>query len=92
MSGAASKHAFSRIKETCPAVDEAGDVAKSNISAEVNRHIDNLIQSVKDEATEKLRSALIDAEQELLDAQDRISELESEVARLEQYLPSEEAK
>ena len=91
MSRSASKHAFSRLRETCPAIDAAGEVATEAIKEEVERHIAILLKNVKDEGTEKLRAALIEAEQELLDANDRISELEAEVERLSRYVPAEES-
>ena len=66
----AKKAAFREVAETCPAVDNALSIASEAIK----------------EQTGLLRSALMDAIQRALDAEDRVEELEAEVQRLEYRL------
>lgn len=66
----AKKEAFYEVAETCPAVDNALNIASEAIK----------------EQTTMLRSALVDAIQRALDAEDKVEELEAEVQRLERRL------
>ena len=66
----AKREAFCEVAETCPAVDNALNIASEAIK----------------EQTDLLRSALVDAIQRALDAEDQVEELEAEVQRLEYRL------
>lgn len=66
----AKREAFYEVAETCPAVDNALNIASEAIK----------------EQTGLLRSALMDAIERALDAEDRVEELEAEVHRLEYRL------
>lgn len=66
----AQKNSFYEVAETCPAVDSALYIASEAIK----------------EQTGLLRTALVDAIQRALDAEDRVKELEAEVQRLEYRL------
>ena len=66
----AQKESFYEVAETCPAVDSALHIASEAIK----------------EQTTMLRSALVDAIQRALDAEDKVEELEAEVQRLERRL------
>ena len=66
----AKKDSFYEVAETCPAVDSALNIASEAIK----------------EQTGLLRTALVDAIQRALDAEDRVEELEAEVQRLEYRL------
>ena len=66
----AKKEAYYEVAETCPAVDSALHIASEAIK----------------EQTGLLRSALVDAIQRALDAEDKVEELEAEIQRLEHRL------
>lgn len=79
MSRDADKRSFSYCRETCP------DVSRE-CNEFVNAEFDQFIERVKAASAYKLRSALAEACQDLIEAESRIEELEKEVSLLNDQL------
>lgn len=75
----AERMSFDMIDATCPVVDKLMKECISNIKMDLDEyhdidgdkyiesHIDDMVRSIKEMATEKLREALIDACQRIVD-------------------------
>jgi len=86
MSRDAERRGFYFCGETCPAVaqvfSEWFNDHRESIPPMLDAPLDELIERVKEVGTYKLRDALTEACGELLQAEDRVEDLEREVARL----------
>lgn len=98
MSREARRESFSRVEETCPTVDSASKRAEAEIGGAVRDALCDMVQTIKDEATGELRTALIEAleekidmERERDDALAKVENLEEEVRELEEALEAARA-
>jgi hypothetical protein len=82
----ADRRSFGAINETCPTLDSLRDAAVEELQDLVESRISTLIDAAKEKATIPLREALTAAHLQVVEAGDRIEELERDIAVKESWI------